>query len=141
MRSAFDATDFGALTVFLRVVIFWRAGGGRREPVHQDRRFREASSDFFARILPHCRCPVSCRPYHHDDLCSDPPYELFAAMGPAHVRTIHQDPRRYPLAECERRDVKGLDAAARRRDIRGFMGIDDPYEPPSAPDLRIDTAT
>ena len=44
-----------------------------------------------------------------------------------------------PLAECERRDVKGLYAKARRGDIRQFTGIDDPFEPPETPELTIDT--
>jgi adenylyl-sulfate kinase len=44
-----------------------------------------------------------------------------------------------PLEECERRDVKGLYAKARRGEISNFTGIDDPYEPPAAPDLVIDT--
>lgn len=45
-----------------------------------------------------------------------------------------------PLAECERRDVKGLYERARRGDLRHFTGIDDAYEEPAAPDLRIDTS-
>lgn len=45
-----------------------------------------------------------------------------------------------PLDECERRDIKGLYAKARRGEIRNFTGIDDPYEPPVAPDLAIDTS-
>ena len=45
-----------------------------------------------------------------------------------------------PLEECERRDVKGLYAKARRGEIRNFTGIDDPYERPEAPDLVIDTS-
>jgi adenylylsulfate kinase len=44
-----------------------------------------------------------------------------------------------PLAECERRDVKGLYAKARRGEIRQFTGIDDPYEPPTHPELTINT--
>lgn len=44
-----------------------------------------------------------------------------------------------PLEECERRDVKGLYARARRGEIRNFTGIDDPYEPPASPEIRIDT--
>jgi adenylylsulfate kinase len=35
-----------------------------------------------------------------------------------------------PLEVCEQRDVKGLYAKARAGEIRGFTGIDDPYEPP-----------
>jgi len=44
-----------------------------------------------------------------------------------------------PLAECERRDRKGLYAKARAGQIKGFTGIDDPYEAPMDPELRIDT--
>jgi adenylyl-sulfate kinase len=46
-----------------------------------------------------------------------------------------------PLEECERRDVKGLYAAARRGEIASFTGVGDPYEPPVAPELTIDTST
>jgi 3'(2'), 5'-bisphosphate nucleotidase len=45
------------------------------------------------------------------------------------------------LEECERRDVKGLYARARRGEIPNFTGLDDPYEPPSRPELTLDTAT
>ncbi len=44
-----------------------------------------------------------------------------------------------PLAECERRDVKGLYAKARQGLIKDFTGINAPYEPPENPDVRIDT--
>lgn len=44
-----------------------------------------------------------------------------------------------PLAEAERRDTKGLYAKARAGELRNFTGIDSPYEPPIAPDIRIDT--
>jgi adenylyl-sulfate kinase len=43
------------------------------------------------------------------------------------------------LEACEARDVKGLYAEARAGKRPGFTGIDDPYEPPLAPELRIDT--
>ena len=43
------------------------------------------------------------------------------------------------LEECERRDVKGLYARARRGEIRNFTGIDDPYEVPDHPELTLDT--
>ena len=44
-----------------------------------------------------------------------------------------------PVEECERRDVKGLYARARRGEITRFTGIDDPYEPPVNPEVTIDT--
>ncbi|MBW2733013.1 MAG: adenylyl-sulfate kinase [Deltaproteobacteria bacterium] len=44
-----------------------------------------------------------------------------------------------PLEECERRDVKGLYARARRGDLTDFTGISAPYEAPPKPELRIDT--
>jgi adenylyl-sulfate kinase len=45
-----------------------------------------------------------------------------------------------PLEVCEERDVKGLYARARAGELRGFTGIDDPYEVPARPDLVIDTS-
>jgi bifunctional enzyme CysN/CysC len=45
-----------------------------------------------------------------------------------------------PLDVCEARDVKGLYARARAGEIAGFTGIDDPYEPPEHPDLRLTPA-
>ena len=45
-----------------------------------------------------------------------------------------------PLAECERRDPKGLYARARTGELRGLTGVDAPYEPPEDADLILDTA-
>jgi adenylyl-sulfate kinase len=45
-----------------------------------------------------------------------------------------------PLAVCEARDRKGLYARARRGELTGFTGIDDPYEEPTDADLVIDTS-
>jgi adenylylsulfate kinase len=45
-----------------------------------------------------------------------------------------------PLEECERRDVKGLYAKARRGEIKNFTGLDSPYEIPTQPALRLNTA-
>lgn len=44
-----------------------------------------------------------------------------------------------PLEVCEARDPKGHYAMARRGDLSSFTGVSAPYEPPAAPDLRIDT--
>ena len=44
-----------------------------------------------------------------------------------------------PLEEAEARDVKGLYAKARAGQLKNFTGIDSPYEPPEAPQIRIDT--
>lgn len=45
-----------------------------------------------------------------------------------------------PLAECERRDPKGLYRKARAGELPAFTGIDDPYERPQAPEITIDTS-
>ena len=45
-----------------------------------------------------------------------------------------------PLAEAERRDVKGLYKKARAGELANFTGIDSPYEVPESPELRVDTA-
>ena len=42
-----------------------------------------------------------------------------------------------PIEECERRDVKGLYAKARRGDLTNFTGIDSPYEAPEAPEVHL----
>jgi len=44
------------------------------------------------------------------------------------------------LATCRARDVKGLYARQARGELRGLTGVDDPYEPPLAPELVLDTA-
>lgn len=44
-----------------------------------------------------------------------------------------------PLAECEKRDVKGLYKRARSGEIKGFTGIDDPYEAPENPEVECRT--
>ena len=44
-----------------------------------------------------------------------------------------------PLAECQRRDPKGLYAKARAGELTGLTGVDAPYEPPTDPDLTLDT--
>jgi adenylylsulfate kinase len=45
------------------------------------------------------------------------------------------------LEEATRRDTKGLYEKALRGEIKGFTGVDDPYEAPGDPDIRIDTDT
>ena len=46
-----------------------------------------------------------------------------------------------PIAECEKRDVKGLYAKARKGELKNFTGIDSPYEAPENPEMVIDTST
>lgn len=45
-----------------------------------------------------------------------------------------------PLEVCEERDTKGLYAKARKGEIKGFTGIDDPYETPVNPNLTLETS-
>lgn len=46
-----------------------------------------------------------------------------------------------PLQVCEARDFKGMYAKARRGEIKGFTGIDDPYEPPTSPEITLNTVS
>lgn len=46
-----------------------------------------------------------------------------------------------PIEVCEQRDPKGLYKKARAGEIKGFTGIDDPYEAPVAPELTLDAST
>src|SRR5207237_9509240 len=59
-----------------------------------------------------------------------------AAVGPDQFIEVFVDT---PLEICEQRDTKGMYAKARRGEIHGFTGIDDPYEPPSNPELCLPT--
>jgi sulfate adenylyltransferase len=62
--------------------------------------------------------------------------EARAMAGPDRFVEVFVDT---PLDVCERRDAKGMYAKARRGEITGFTGIDDPYEPPLNPELTLDT--
>jgi sulfate adenylyltransferase len=62
--------------------------------------------------------------------------DVRAMVGSDHFIEVYVDT---PLAVCEQRDVKGMYAMARRGEIQGFTGIDDPYEPPLHPELTLDT--
>jgi bifunctional enzyme CysN/CysC len=57
-------------------------------------------------------------------------------MTAAEFIEVHIDT---PLAEAEARDVKGLYKKARSGLLKNFTGVDSPYEPPDAPEIRIDT--
>jgi adenylylsulfate kinase len=46
-----------------------------------------------------------------------------------------------PIEVCEKRDPKGLYKKARAGEIKGFTGIDDPYEAPNNPELRLDAGS
>jgi bifunctional enzyme CysN/CysC len=59
-------------------------------------------------------------------------------MQPGEFIEIHVDT---PLAEAEKRDVKGLYKKARSGQLKNFTGIDSPYEAPEAPEIRIDTTS
>jgi sulfate adenylyltransferase len=59
-------------------------------------------------------------------------------VGGAHFIEVFVDT---PLEVCEARDVKGMYAKARRGEITGFTGINDPYEPPLHPEIALDTTT
>jgi bifunctional enzyme CysN/CysC len=61
-----------------------------------------------------------------------------ALLEPDEFVEVHVDA---PLDVVEQRDPKGLYRKARRGALKGFTGIDSPYEAPEAPDLRLDTST
>jgi adenylylsulfate kinase len=61
-----------------------------------------------------------------------------ASMKPGDFIEIFVDA---PIEVCEKRDPKGLYKKARAGEIKGFTGIDDPYEAPSNPELRLDASS
>lgn len=75
-------------------------------------------------------------PYRKDrDLCRQ--IHGAAREGPLPFLEIFVDT---PLEVCERRDPKGLYKKARAGELKGFTGIDDPYEAPEKPELVLRTA-
>jgi sulfate adenylyltransferase len=62
--------------------------------------------------------------------------ECRAAVGTDRFIEVFVDT---PLEVCEQRDTKGLYQKARRGELRGLTGIDDPYEAPTAPEIRLTT--
>ena len=57
--------------------------------------------------------------------------EEFGSFVEVHVRAS--------VEECARRDVNGLYAKAFAGEIKGFTGVDDPYEEPTSPEIVVDT--
>jgi adenylylsulfate kinase len=60
-----------------------------------------------------------------------------AALAPGDFIEVFVDA---PIEVCEARDPKGLYKKARAGELKGFTGIDDPYEPPLNPEIRLDAA-
>jgi sulfate adenylyltransferase len=64
--------------------------------------------------------------------------EVRAMVGSEHFVEVFVDT---PIEVCEQRDYKGMYAKARRGEIKGFTGIDDPYEAPEHPEITLDTVS
>lgn len=73
--------------------------------------------------------PIAPYQYTRDEIRSV--IEEYGGFIEVHVST--------PIEECEKRDRKGMYAKARAGLIKGFTGVDDPYESPVNPEIRLDT--
>jgi len=62
--------------------------------------------------------------------------EVRGMVGDEQFVEVHVDT---PIEVCEQRDIKGMYAKARRGEIKGFTGIDDPYEEPLNAELKLGT--
>src|ERR687891_821700 len=67
------------------------------------------------------------------------PYRAIREEARAMIKDFVEVYAEAPLEVCEERDVKGLYAKARAGEIKGFTGIDDPYEPPPSPEVEVRT--
>jgi adenylylsulfate kinase len=67
------------------------------------------------------------------------PYRAIRNEARAMIKDFVEVYAQAPLEVCEERDDKGLYAKARAGEIKGFTGIDDPYEPPSSPEVVCET--
>ncbi|KAI1498400.1 putative sulfate adenylyltransferase [Biscogniauxia marginata] len=69
-------------------------------------------------------------PFDNDRVAARETVEKFGDFYLIHVAT--------PLEHCENTDKRGIYARARSGEVKGFTGVDDPYEAPSKPDLVVD---
>jgi adenylylsulfate kinase len=67
------------------------------------------------------------------------PYRAIREEARAMIKDFVEVYADAPLDVCEERDVKGLYAKARAGEIKGFTGVDDPYEPPPRPEVTCKT--
>ena len=67
------------------------------------------------------------------------PYRSVREEARAMIKDFVEVYANAPIDVCEERDVKGLYAKARAGEIKGFTGVDDPYEPPSGPEVVCNT--
>ena len=72
-------------------------------------------------------------PYAHTRREIRKTIEAYGGFTEVHVAT--------PIEVCEKRDRKGMYAKARAGLIKGYTGVDDPYEEPESPEVRIDTTS
>ncbi len=68
------------------------------------------------------------------------PYQEMRDYARCHLPTFVEIYVQCPLDECERRDVKGLYAKARRGELSHFTGVSDPFEEPEHPDITVFTS-
>lgn len=71
-------------------------------------------------------------PYESDRVIARELVEKFGDFYLVHVAT--------PLEHCEKTDKRGIYARARRGEIKGFTGVDDPYETPAKADITVDVS-
>ena len=86
-----------------------------------------------ARLTRHGAAVIAAAisPYEETRLKARELVEEWGTFVEVHVATS--------VEECARRDVKGLYEKAFKGEIKGFTGVDDPYEEPSSPDVRLET--
>jgi adenylylsulfate kinase len=86
-----------------------------------------------ARLTRHGAAVIAAAisPYEETRRAARAMVEQFGSFVEVHVHAS--------VDECARRDVKGLYAKAFAGEIKGFTGVDDPYERPAAPEITLDT--
>ena len=71
--------------------------------------------------------------------CAISPYRVLREEARREIRQFIEVYVKCPLEVCIDRDVKGLYAKALRQEIPAFTGVSDPYEPPLAPEVIVET--
>ena len=92
---------------------------------------------FVAAELTRAGAAVIAAPIAPYDDAREQARELVERVGGGHFFLVHVAT---PLEHCERTDRRGVYRRARAGEIRGFTGVDDPYEVPARPDLVVDVS-
>ena len=135
------AAATGEHSVLVEVIIHLRGHQTRQRIAEQRRKLEYAQTQPIQQIIHRKRRDRREQVFENDRINADGvAHGVEMAAGIIGKEDFLEIYVSTPLEECERRDVKGLYAKARRGEIKNFTGISAPFEAPAHPALSLDTS-